>query len=233
MRQISVVVCAKNEERNIGKCLEMLSHQKVKPEIIVVDGHSNDKTRAIARKYKAKVVFDNKKGLSDARNVGWKSSSSEIVAFCDADCIPEKRWTEKIIHAFENSQIIAVSGPLGSYDGNIFMKFNIKFWAGWIPIAMSLIGYNNVWGANMAFRKSALIENPFRLKFLEDYDIGQRMRRVGKVHFTHSVKMEISSRRFERGFFKTCFNFYIKTIIMMKVFKKYDSLGYYGEEKQK
>lgn len=231
MRKISVVVCAMNEEKNIGKCLEMLSSQKIEPEIIVVDGHSTDKTRNIARKYKSKVLLDNRKGLSDARNIGWKSASSEIVAFCDADCIPEKEWTENILCSFENPEVIAVSGPLSSYDGSIFMKFNIAFWAGYVPLAMAALGYNNVWGANMAFRKSELKKNPFRLKFLEDYDIGQRMRKVGKVRFSGSVKMRMSSRRFEKGFFRTCFNFYIKTLIMMKIFKKYDSSGYYENKK--
>ncbi len=230
MPDISVVVCAKNEERIIGNCLKLLAKQEIKPEIIVVDGHSIDKTRNIARKFKARVLLDNRLGLSNARNVGWKKAKTEIIAFCDADCCPGKEWTKSILNAFCDPQVVAVSGPLNSYDGSLLMKINIKLWAGWFPLLVAALGYNNVWGANMAFRKSALRKNPFRLKFLEDYDMGQRLRRVGKVRFIGSVKMPISSRRFNDGFFRTCFNFYIKTLIMMKIFRKYDSAGYYEKK---
>lgn len=229
--KITVVVCTRNEEKTIENCLKCLARQKEKPEIIIVDGHSSDRTRKIAKKYAGKILFDHGQGLSDARNVGWKAASSEIVAFCDADCRPEENWTMNILKNFNDPKILGVSGPLGSYDGSIIMKLNLGLWAGFFPVLCSFIGYNNVWGANMAFRKTALKRNPFRLKFLEDYDIGQRLRKVGKIRFDRNVRMSMSSRRFERGFYRVCFDFYVKTFVRMKLFGNYDSLGYYQEAK--
>jgi len=93
---ISVVVCAKNEENYIGNCLQCLKKQTLKPEIIVVEGHSTDKTYNIAKKYADKVVRDKKRGIAAARNLGWKTAKGDIVAYCDADSLPPKDWVEKI-----------------------------------------------------------------------------------------------------------------------------------------
>ena len=51
---VSVIVTTKNEEKNIGNCLESIKAQTYlqdKMEIIVVDNSSTDKTKEIARKY--------------------------------------------------------------------------------------------------------------------------------------------------------------------------------------
>ncbi len=53
MKKLSVVLAVRNEEKNIGKCLE--SVKNIAGEIIVVDEHSTDKTVEIAKKYGAKV----------------------------------------------------------------------------------------------------------------------------------------------------------------------------------
>ena len=50
---LSVVLATRNEEVNIGHCLE--SVKQIADEIIVVDEDSSDKTREIAKKYGAKV----------------------------------------------------------------------------------------------------------------------------------------------------------------------------------
>ena len=103
--KISAVVCARNEENFIEDCLWYLKNQTLKPEIIVVDGHSTDKTVKIAKKYADMVVFDNKRGISDARNVGWKTAKGDIIAYCDADCLPPKDWIEKVAKYIDDNLI--------------------------------------------------------------------------------------------------------------------------------
>ena len=60
--QISAVVCSLNEEARIVHCLSSLKKAGV-GEIILVDGHSTDKTVEVASKYTDKIVFDDGKGL--------------------------------------------------------------------------------------------------------------------------------------------------------------------------
>jgi glycosyltransferase involved in cell wall biosynthesis len=52
--KLSVVLAVRNEELNIGRCLE--SVKGIADQIIVVDEKSIDKTVTIAKEYKAKVI---------------------------------------------------------------------------------------------------------------------------------------------------------------------------------
>jgi glycosyltransferase involved in cell wall biosynthesis len=51
--KLSVVLATYNEEKNIGACLDSIKN--IADEIIIVDESSTDRTREIARSYKAKV----------------------------------------------------------------------------------------------------------------------------------------------------------------------------------
>jgi len=130
--KISVVVCAKNEEKFIEDCLKCLKNQTIKPEIIVIDGHSKDKTFSIAKKYADKIVKDNKKGIADARNLGWKIAKGDIVAYCDADCLPQKNWVKNILRYMKGN--VCVFGPLIPYEGLTRVK---KF--GWRKTAQKTL----------------------------------------------------------------------------------------------
>jgi glycosyltransferase involved in cell wall biosynthesis len=82
---ISVVIPARNEETNIGFCLESLVAQKgIKFEIIVVDDGSTDQTAKIARQYTGVTVIP-------ARPLprGWVGKSN---ALCTGVAIARGRW---------------------------------------------------------------------------------------------------------------------------------------------
>ncbi|UCG95326.1 MAG: glycosyltransferase [archaeon] len=223
-KKISVVVCTKNEEKYIGQCLKHLVMEDVPCEIIVVDARSTDNTLKIARKYADKIVFDHGGGISDARNVGWKNASSEIVAYCDCDSIPPKDWTRRILQEIKG--LYCVSGPIISYDGSISMKIKFFLWGSLFPRVMSKLGYHSVWGANMAFRKSILKKYPFRFRFLEDYDMGVRLRKTFKVRFCSSLKLPVSSRRFKEGFGRICIKYYIREWLGRKT-RRSSTTGYF------
>ncbi|MCL4501098.1 MAG: glycosyltransferase, partial [Deltaproteobacteria bacterium] len=50
---VSVLICTKNEERNLGACLESVSWAN---EVVVLDSYSDDQTINIARQMGARVV---------------------------------------------------------------------------------------------------------------------------------------------------------------------------------
>lgn len=51
---LSVTLATFNEEKNLGRCLD--SVKGLAGEIVIVDGQSKDKTRQIAKRYKAKII---------------------------------------------------------------------------------------------------------------------------------------------------------------------------------
>ncbi len=80
---VSLVIPARNEERTIAEIID-----KAKPlvgEILVVDGHSKDRTQEIARQHGARVILDNQKGKGEAFRCALKEIKGEIVIFMDAD----------------------------------------------------------------------------------------------------------------------------------------------------
>jgi glycosyltransferase involved in cell wall biosynthesis len=80
---ISAVVLSKNEEKNLPDCLKSLLWCD---EIIVVDDYSDDKTREIARQYKAKVFLRSlKNNFAVQRNYGLNKARGKWVLFVDAD----------------------------------------------------------------------------------------------------------------------------------------------------
>ncbi|MBU4202341.1 MAG: glycosyltransferase [Candidatus Altiarchaeota archaeon] len=54
--RISVIIPTLNEEKNLPKVLEKLPDYV--DEVLIVDGHSKDKTVEVAKKFGARVVYD-------------------------------------------------------------------------------------------------------------------------------------------------------------------------------
>ena len=215
---ISLIIPAYNEERYIGECLEYVvknCNEKIF-EIIVVDNASTDKTAEIAKKYKdVKVITENSKGLTKARQRGFLESKGNIIANIDADTRMPKGWTEKIIEEFKNNKELAcLSGPYIYYDISPWKTFLVKlYWLISIPI-YRLVGYMIV-GGNFAIKRNILEKmNGFDTNiefFGEDTNIARRASKFGQVKFNYDLCMYTSGRRLnETGFLKTAYIYVIE-----------------------
>jgi len=218
MVNISVVVCAKNEEKYIGACLKALKNQIVKPEIIVIDGHSTDKTVKIAKKYADKVIRDNKKGVGSARNMGWKAASGDIIAYCDTDSTPPKDWTKKIVENIKG--YVAISGPLIAPGAREDIQMQLSFWSNLVFRVANKFNQPIICGPNMAFPKKILKKYPFKVNVLEDVEIAHRLGKVGKVKYMESLKMPIVPRRYEKHLLETILKHYARNYIRLKILRK-------------
>src|SRR5262245_25809715 len=75
--RVTVVVPAKDEEGLIGEIVD-----SVKPfadEVLVIDGHSRDRTAAIAVEHGARVVQDSGRGKGEALRLSFTEASGDIV----------------------------------------------------------------------------------------------------------------------------------------------------------
>ena len=82
--KISAVILAREEEATIGRVVAgALPHVD---EVLVVDGHSLDRTREVAAAAGARVVQDHGRGKGDGYRVGLAEARGEIAVFLDADC---------------------------------------------------------------------------------------------------------------------------------------------------
>jgi glycosyltransferase involved in cell wall biosynthesis len=81
--KITVIIPTKNEEKSIGEIIEQT--KAFADEVLVVDGHSTDRTREIASEKGVKVVLDKGKGKGDGLRVGIAEAKEDIIVFIDAD----------------------------------------------------------------------------------------------------------------------------------------------------
>ena len=104
--EVSVVVIAFNEEKNISNILDSLVALDYSNfEVLVVDGGSGDGTQEIVKKYtkkdkRIKLVVDDGGSITSSRNLGVKNAKFDYIAFTDADCIVPKDWLRNYVNEF-------------------------------------------------------------------------------------------------------------------------------------
>jgi len=97
---ISAIILTRNEEKNIGDCLDSISWCDEK---IVIDDHSSDRTVEIAKK-KGALVFPRlmENDFADQRNYGLKKAQGDWILFIDADeRVSSALWYEIMAHTSE------------------------------------------------------------------------------------------------------------------------------------
>lgn len=120
---LSIVIATYNSSRTLSLCLESIARQKYPKhtiDIIVADGGSRDATRAIAKKFGAKVVTVDpvKQNAEYNKGVGLTKARGEIVLFLDHDNImPHDKWLSRLMYPFtKNADIIGVEPIRFQYD---------------------------------------------------------------------------------------------------------------------
>ena len=81
--KVSVVVPTLDEETTVGDVLDAVRPHA--DELLVIDGHSRDRTRAVALARGARVLLDDGTGKGAAIRLGLRSAAHPIVVFIDAD----------------------------------------------------------------------------------------------------------------------------------------------------
>jgi dolichol-phosphate hexosyltransferase len=111
----TVVIPAKDEEGIVGSIVDACRPHA--DEILVVDGHSRDRTREIAVEHGARVIEDNGRGKGDALRVAIAAATTEIVVFIDADGSHEPADIPKLVEPIRAGRadlVIASRGKGGS-----------------------------------------------------------------------------------------------------------------------
>lgn len=94
--KLSVVLAVRNEEDNIGRCLE--SVKGIASEMIVVDEYSTDKTREIAKRLGAKVYLEPHHDLFHiTKQKALEKAQGEWILQLDADEVVTPRLSKEIM----------------------------------------------------------------------------------------------------------------------------------------
>ena len=167
---VSVIICARNESKNLQKNLPNILNQDYPDfEVVVVNDCSIDNSEDVLRTfqdsyYNLKVVKIEdhpryKTAKKFAVTLGIKATSNEHLIFTDADCIPNSnQWISLITRHFQSpeKEIVLGFSPYDRYKGflNKLIRYE-TFQTALNYFSFALIGmpYMGV-GRNLAYKKS-------------------------------------------------------------------------------
>src|SRR4029434_1514501 len=109
---------AKDEEELIGELIE--SVRPYADEVLVVDGHSRDRTRDIALEHGARVIQDNRRGTGEALRLSIDAATTGIVVFIDADGSHDPKDIPALVAPIKADQADMVIGSRGKGGSDEF-----------------------------------------------------------------------------------------------------------------
>ncbi len=171
--KVSVVVPARNEEKNIAACIESVLNQNYPEElleVIVINDHSSDNTEEIIKSFDGRVKCIN---LSDyvkndervtaykkrALSEGIRQSVGELIITTDADCTSNNLWIKTVVAKYESTNAVMVVAPVQFTSNNAlvqdFQLLDFMSMQGVTAATLQLKLGNMCNGANLAFKREA------------------------------------------------------------------------------
>ena len=184
--RVTVVIPAKDEEGLIAEIVDA-----VKPygdEVLVVDGHSRDRTRDIAIAHGARVVLDRGKGKGDALRLALDEAACDIVVFIDADGSHEPKDIPAMVAPIQAGQADMVVGSRGK-GGSDELHGTLEQLIRYVGSQLIMLGINYRWNVRLTDS-----QNGFRAI---RRDVG---RRLGLTSNLTTIEQEMMMKALKQGF---------------------------------
>ncbi len=232
MIKLSIVVPVYNVEKYLIRCLESLKDLKIENEIIIVNDGSTDSSLKLAEEFKEmneseniKIVTQENKGLSEARNTGLKISKGEYISFIDSDDFIIKEKYERLIENTINDKLdIGIGNAVYYYEdeqekNNVFYRSR--------DIVDKKIDKGIIWmeilNNNSSYR-AEVWDDIYRRKFLIENDIYFI---PGRLHEDHMFTLNVFLKAERVKYFDLTFYNYVQrdnSIMTTKKIKNYEDM---------
>jgi cellulose synthase/poly-beta-1,6-N-acetylglucosamine synthase-like glycosyltransferase len=173
---VTVLVPARNEEKNITLCIDSLWNQTYPREwykVIIIDDQSIDQTAAVVEnlikdkpnfqllhhpRHELRPTFK-KQALKYAMN----NVQSEIIMTIDADSVAQPNWIEWMVASYdpETGLVAGLVTFFPEYEKTIFHKIQTLEFAGIVFCGVGAVGNNNPLicnGSNLSYRLRAFLD---------------------------------------------------------------------------
>lgn len=119
--KVSVIICAHNEEKYVGKCLSSVLNalRDIGNEIIFVADRCTDNSVEIAKKYGVTKLIEKtwkkwENSYAESLQSGYLQASGEHISIIDADVVVPSDFFEKLIPMI-NDRIVSVSAQIVTF----------------------------------------------------------------------------------------------------------------------
>jgi len=183
---ISVVIPTRDEEGLIGEIVDLV--RPYADEVLVIDGHSRDRTREIAAEHGARVVFDGGKGKGEALRMAFEVATGDIVVFIDADGSHETRDIPAMVAPIIAGQSDMVVGSRGK-GGSDELHGTVGQLIRYVGSQIIMLGINYRWNVRLTDS-----QNGFRAI---RRDVG---RQLGLTSNLTTIEQEMLMKALKKGF---------------------------------
>lgn len=177
--EVSVVIPAWNEEKNIFRTLSSLSasNTKRKVEIIVINNNSTDATQSILDNLVVKNYFQIEQGITFARQMGLEKAKGKYHLCADSDTFYPPDWIDNMVKPLENDEnVVGVYGryafiPEDNEYERLFFWMYEKLAGVIIRLRKNKREHINFLGFNMGFITAIGLQNGgFKVKEVRKFD---------------------------------------------------------------
>jgi cellulose synthase/poly-beta-1,6-N-acetylglucosamine synthase-like glycosyltransferase len=180
---VSIIIAARNEEKNIGDCIQSIVDQSFpanKFEIIITDDHSTDNTVSVIQSFKKENIrvihladFLENKILNSYKKksieTALKFAQGTLIVTTDADCIAPKKWLETLVSFYQEKKPVFVCLPVafssflpaertGKRLLTIFQSLDFMALQGITGASVYKKFHSMCNGANLAYEKNVFFE---------------------------------------------------------------------------
>ena len=180
---ITVIIAARNEEKNIGYCIESIIKQTYPAnlfEVIIVDDHSVDSTADIANSFNQNNIrvinlndFTGNENLNSYKKKAVETAvgfaKGNLIVTTDADCFVQPQWLQTIASYYKETVAVFIAAPVVYSeplpDDSFFKKVLKIFQSLDFMTLQGITGasvykkiHNMCNGANLAYEKKVFYE---------------------------------------------------------------------------
>lgn len=170
-KRVTIIIPVRDEANSIGYLLHDIDRQTYPQyllDVIVIDDHSSDSTRAIVEAMQESLsyslkIYDIPEGDAGPKKraitLGVEKSEGDLIISTDGDCRVAENWVRSIVNYQEDNQLDMVLGPVSfADDKKYFTELQSVEFASLIGTGASSLGIgipSMCNGANIAYLKSA------------------------------------------------------------------------------
>ena len=176
---ISVIIAARNEEKNIQSLLQSLHNQQYPKElyeVIIIDDHSTDNTWPLLQELhfeqlqlkplQLKEFVDNASAIASYKKksieTGINAATGKLIVTTDADCRFTPLWLQTIASFYEANEAKFIAAPVTFYNQasllSVFQTLDFLTLQGITAASVYKRFHSMCNGANLAYERSAFYE---------------------------------------------------------------------------
>ena len=208
--KVSIITPAKNEGSNVKMTVDSIigaSSADIPFEVIVVDDNSQDgccsfllQNTEYWQESGVKLLRTTGIGAANARNLGARHATGDILVFCDAHVLVEKEWMDKMVAVLSQAGVDVLTPGIADYSNPLRVGFGQtwteKLETNWLPAPKEVSPIPLAPGGLEAVKREVFesvggFETGFKIWGYEDVELSLKCWLFGfKVYVTPEVTVK-------------------------------------------